>query len=403
MYYEINVSDELYALAREFSKAGSTLYIVGGYVRDSVLGLKNTDIDICADLKYDAAIDLAKKLGYEAKIVNEKLGTISIKTKHDAYEYVTFRKDNYSKGGAHSPDSVSYVKDIRVDAARRDLAVNAMYYDILSHELLDFYNGLADLKRGVIHSVTPASEVFASDGLRILRLIRFSQALGYKIDAETAAVAKSFVSNLADISKDRIIGELRAIVEQADRYSVPSAIKRSIKLINAWHIMDQIITIGGRKIDYHGIDKVERGNRFAMLLYRIFEPYVSRCNNCEEYYLHNVLGRGGLGVSNNLLDIVSHLVSITHTEPNHWSAYQFKALNTAERDLLRVIDSGLYSKYYDLTRDMESNHISSTIKNPRDTGYYLDRLMYEVLEKNLPNDKKHLESMLQTILLSENV
>ena len=156
MEIKIKVSDNLIILAKALS---CPLYIVGGRVRDSIIGYNNDDIDICSACSVEEVLDACKKLKYKVDVVNKRLGTLLIRpNENEHYEYTPFRKENYTKG--HSPDSVEFVRDISVDASRRDFAINCIYYNVLTGEIFDPYDGIKDINKKCVKCVETPSKVF---------------------------------------------------------------------------------------------------------------------------------------------------------------------------------------------------------------------------------------------------
>lgn len=205
----IFISDELKALAKAIDKP---LYVVGGYVRDAFMGYISTDIDICSSVSTEHMINISTKLGYNAVVINKKLGTLKIVTKkHEIYEYTPFRRENY-EGGKHTPSNVEFVDDINLDAMRRDFTVNCIYVNVLTSEIFDPYNGICDIKNKTIKCVETPKIVFSHDGLRLLRMVRFAVTLGFKIAKPTLNCAKNMIYQLKDISAERKSQELSKIV-----------------------------------------------------------------------------------------------------------------------------------------------------------------------------------------------
>jgi len=239
---KLEFSNELNTLAKIFKKHDADLFVVGGYVRNALLGFCETDIDICSKL---TAEELSKYLNpkkYTLKIVNEKLGTVHIYINgtQTFYEHTTFRAEVYSKGGNHSPKVVRFVDDIPLDASRRDFTINAIYCNVLTGQLVDFYNGASDTLNHVIRTVETPEYVFNRDGLRILRLVRFACELNFTIEEHTLEVAQSMVSQLADVSQERFNKEIVAILFADYKYEAIESTKahiHGIKLLStlkAW-------------------------------------------------------------------------------------------------------------------------------------------------------------------------
>ena len=123
--------------------SSSPIYVVGGYVRNKIAGLGETDIDISGPAVADA-LGLSKR--YRTEVVNYKLGTVVIKYNEDTFEYTPFRVEKYAEGGGHSPVSVMFTTDITKDALRRDFTCNAIYYDIKNNKIIDPLGGIADIE-----------------------------------------------------------------------------------------------------------------------------------------------------------------------------------------------------------------------------------------------------------------
>ena len=140
---ELVVSNNLKKLATALD---GKLYIVGGYVRNAIMGMASDDIDICSPFLSEEVQERCKEIGLKTKVINAKLGTLLVSTNDgENYEYTPFRRENYIKGN-HLPESVEFVDDILVDAKRRDFTCNTIYYNVLSGKIFDPYNGKADIE-----------------------------------------------------------------------------------------------------------------------------------------------------------------------------------------------------------------------------------------------------------------
>ena len=224
--------EELKILSSLFALNGTPLYIVGGYVRNAVLGIYNTDIDTAASCTAEEVIELLNGTQFFCKEQSKKMGTLKIySSKNFECEYTAFRSEQYSSGGDHKPASVSFNADIMEDAKRRDFTCNALYYDIQKQKIIDFYNGQ---KHTLEHTIKVISDsVFQSDGLRLLRLIRQSAELNFKIDAHTFNLACLEVNKLKDISPERIRVELECMLVADKKYGIGNyllALQRLIRM-----------------------------------------------------------------------------------------------------------------------------------------------------------------------------
>jgi len=215
----MEIREELKELANLIKKSGHTLYIVGGFVRDSILGLKTDDIDISSSMPHKQVEKVCKDNRFTAKTINKNLGTLQIIKNGLKLEYTQFRKESYSTPACHTPDHIEFVDDIQTDHKRRDLTINALYYDILSDKVIDLGYGMSDIKQGIIRTVNIPSVTLRDDGLRILRVIRFASTLNFKLESKTAKSLYKNKVNLNFISKERIQKEISQIVIADQKYN----------------------------------------------------------------------------------------------------------------------------------------------------------------------------------------
>lgn len=183
--------------------AGYEAYVVGGCVRDRVLGRAPKDWDICTS----ARPEQVKEVFCGEKIFDTgiKHGTVTI-LMGDPVEITTFRLDGEYLD-SRRPETVTFTSDIEADLARRDFTVNAMAYSPRTG-FIDPFGGQADLKKGIIRAVGDPDERFREDALRILRGVRFSVSLGFEIEESTAAAMLGCRSLLGRISAERVREEL---------------------------------------------------------------------------------------------------------------------------------------------------------------------------------------------------
>lgn len=212
MSYNILVPKKLDALADLFPQS-SPLYLVGGFVRDSILGLTPNDIDICSSLTVDEVKKLLSRTEFQVLPVNLRVGTTIIKCGDFKTEYTCFRTDSYPTGsGTHTPENVEFTRDIKLDALRRDFKANAVYYDIANGEIIDVLDGVKDIKNKVLSTADTPEKIFGADGLRILRLVRQASEFGFSVEQNTLRVATKMSGRLSDIAPERIQAEVGRIL-----------------------------------------------------------------------------------------------------------------------------------------------------------------------------------------------
>lgn len=210
---KLNVPGDVKDLHKLFKKNKRELYIVGGAVRDALLGQKPKDFDLATDAKPEEVIKILKSGGIPTiGEVGHQFGVVIAKTPSfaEGMEIATFREDI---GKGRRPDAVEY-STIDKDVLRRDLTINALFYDIESQKVVDLVGGVADIQSNTIRTVGRAQERFDEDPLRKLRALRFAGRTGSKLEKNTAEAIISD-NSLKDISSERIHDEFKKSVESA--------------------------------------------------------------------------------------------------------------------------------------------------------------------------------------------
>ena len=189
-------------------RAGYAAYVVGGCVRDSLLGLTPHDWDLCTSALPQQVMEL---FGAQRCIpTGLQHGTVTVKQSGALYEITTFRTEGTYTDGRH-PDEVHFVPDVREDLARRDFTINAMAYNE-KEGLIDPFGGQDDLQSGILRAVGVPHQRFTEDALRILRLYRFAARFGFSIDPPTAQAAQELCAHLDCVSVERIEEELAKLL-----------------------------------------------------------------------------------------------------------------------------------------------------------------------------------------------
>lgn len=421
---KIEVSDDLKSLASLFTQHDKKLYIVGGFVRNSILNLKETDVDICGEILPDEVIKLSTKLGYRAQVVNSKLGTVLITTKNgNQYEYTTFRSESYVNGN-HSPEEVEFVTDIKLDAKRRDFTCNALYYDIEEDKILDFYNGVSDINNKILKCVETPNYVFSSDGLRLLRLVRFASSLNFKIDKKTIIGAKTYIKNLLDITSERKIKELKAIAECDKKYGIKNAHVYAVKLfnkLNVWHYvfpnLKYNFKININNKDFNIYKNCNEDFRFVNLCALIITNLLKTKNASVaniEFWINNLFNTKSLRLSNKDLIQIKKILVIMFAFKNlkianvvNLREIAISIKNEKIGECVKFINSKKYDVILNEIKNMEKQNIPFEIKDLAITSkeildlnivenYMLSKLYQELFIQcvfnNLKNSKEELVS-----------
>lgn len=196
-----NVTNQLSSLIQP-------LYLVGGSVRDEIIGRSTLDIDYATPLLPDKICQILKKAGIKPNIVGKKFGTILLKIDKYDIQITTFRGEDYPEGSRRP--KVHYVTDLIEDLNRRDFTMNSLAKK--ANEIFDPLNGRHDINNKSIKAVGRADERFREDPLRMVRAFRFVSEIGFTIEITTRSAIESEASNILHVSKERLSSELDKIM-----------------------------------------------------------------------------------------------------------------------------------------------------------------------------------------------
>jgi len=189
---------------------GYEAFIVGGGVRDIILGVNLHDVDIATNMPMDELSKHYKTYGIGS---SEDFGIVTIKVDGFDYEVAQFRQDGKYVDG-RKPETVEIVQSFQGDAARRDFTFNAMAID-KEGNIIDFFNGRKDIKNKTVQTVGNPIDRFEEDALRMLRAVRFSSRMGFEIEANTKDAIKKLKGNVSKLSPERIRDELLKMAAQS--------------------------------------------------------------------------------------------------------------------------------------------------------------------------------------------
>lgn len=214
MKFKINIPSDANDLIHTLQNHGHSAYVVGGCVRDSILGRTPHDWDICTSATPSEMLEIFK----DKKVIETGLqhGTITVVVNGEPYEITTYRIDGiYSDN--RRPDSVTFTDKLIEDLRRRDFTINAMAYND-EEGLIDPFNGLEDIKFEKIGCVGFPKDRFEEDALRVLRAIRFASQLDFTITPDTNWEIRQRYKNLKNISIERINSEFCKIASSNSFY-----------------------------------------------------------------------------------------------------------------------------------------------------------------------------------------
>lgn len=206
MGIEMRVPADAEQIIEKLNEHGFEAYVVGGCVRDSLLGKEPEDWDITTSAKPEEV----KAIFSRTIDTGIQHGTVTVMLNRQGYEVTTYRVDGEYEDGRH-PKSVDFTTSLLEDLKRRDFTINAMAYNG-REGLVDAFGGMEDLENRVIRCVGSAVNRFTEDSLRILRAVRFSAQLDFRIEDETYEAISLIAPNLEKVSKERIATELTKLL-----------------------------------------------------------------------------------------------------------------------------------------------------------------------------------------------
>lgn len=324
----IEIPAKIQIILDTLKHCGYKAYIVGGCVRDSIMGMAPHDWDVTTD----AAPDEIKAVFASFRTIDTgiKHGTVTVLSDGEPVEVTTFRIDGEYTDNRH-PDCVKFTKKIEDDLSRRDFTINAIAYDP-TEGLIDPFGGENDIKNRIIRCVGSPDKRFSEDALRILRAVRFASVLGFDIDKETA---ESIIKNENLISKvavERISTELLKLLTGKNVFTVLTKYRSVIAVFIPELALEFDFRQYGKKHAYDvwihtalTVANIENDPilRLTMLLHDTGKPATHKINENGDSTFKNHAAVGGviaenilrrLRMSNEYIRTVSFLVSVHDKE-----------------------------------------------------------------------------------------
>lgn len=193
-------------IVQALTEGGFQAYMVGGAVRDLLLGSTHTDIDICTSALPQDIINIVQRQGWKTEEVGAAFGSIMVIVEGRPYDVTTFRREEYGQD-SHKPSKVEFGVSLESDLARRDFTINTLCLDSKG-DIIDIFGGLKDLRLGIIRAVGHPDVRFAEDGLRMFRAARFAAQFGFTLDKEIMPAISANLSRVRGLSVERVRNEL---------------------------------------------------------------------------------------------------------------------------------------------------------------------------------------------------
>ena len=267
----LSAKDKATEIIRTLRQNGYQAYLVGGCVRDLLLGREPADYDVATDARPDEVIRIFPRtwaVGAQFGVVLVPLngeegkkqvlrstvagsqqqaswhGSAQDGNKLRVVEVATFRSDGLYTDGRH-PNEVTYTRDPKEDVQRRDFTINGLLLDPLNNEVLDYVGGRADLKAGIIRTIGQPARRFAEDKLRMLRAVRFAARFGYQIDPATFEGIRNLRSQIHQVSRERVRDEIIKMLTEGHA-------RRAFELLDQTALLEEVLPEVDR---LHGIEQ----------------------------------------------------------------------------------------------------------------------------------------------------
>ena len=253
MLYNAPVKQAAISVIRTLREHGHQAYLVGGCVRDLLLGREPADYDVSTDATPREVMRIfpetyavgaqfgvvlvpisgtAKELAQEA--THDPVETPVEAAKHKAIEVATFRNDGLYSDGRH-PDEVRFSKTAEEDVQRRDFTINGLLLDPLDHDrVLDYVGGQTDLKAGIVRTIGDPERRFGEDKLRMLRAVRFAARFGYAIESQTMSAIQRLAPQIHQVSRERIREELTKMLTEGHA-------RRAFELLDESRLLHEVL------------------------------------------------------------------------------------------------------------------------------------------------------------------
>lgn len=399
---KINIPTDVKEIIDDIYENGYEAYIVGGCVRDSIVGIKPNDYDITTNAKPTDTISIFKN--YKIIETGIKHGTITLIKNKNEYEITTYRIDG-TYADNRRPEYVEFTRDIIQDLKRRDFTINSIAYN---HKvgIVDAFDGIEDINKKIIRTVGNPDERFKEDGLRIIRAVRFSSKLNFKIDNKTLESIYENIKLIKNISSERIQEELNKIL--LSNYPEKIYILYDAKMFDIFEMKNV-------KMNKNDLAKLKSSKKDLVIRLSIFMYILGDINESKKIL---ELLRYSNKIKSQCITILDNLDNKIIDDKVSIKIYLKEIGHESLNYLLyvkKVLDMEFEKKYYDkinnLIKEIDLNKECYSLKelalNGRDLnalgykgkeiGEKLNFLLYNVIENPNINNKTDLINIINSL------
>ena len=409
-----------------------TAFVVGGCVRDQIMGVGLHDEDITTSVLPQKVSDIFRELGYPVIPTGIKHGTVTVLINRKPYEITTYRIDGNYTDGRH-PDSISFTADVKDDLARRDFTINAIAYDPVNDEIIDPYHGTDDIRNKIVRAVGDPDDRIAEDRLRMMRAVRFAAEKGMVIEPGLYRAIRNYAHAITSVSAERIGEELYKMMTGSDPREALILLHRT-KLLKAFAPELDILFDTPQNNPHHiydvghhtaavlkGCGSADDVLRFAALFHDAGKAEVRTTDDkgIDHFYGHpTVSAKIALQVmrrlkySNRLIDgtvlLVKHHEEIGDAKMN-MAKYLFKNQDIASPDTMKLLfmlrradtsrqNPDTWQKKYDDLVTLEQKLSQITVYSEKDLAVNGNDLIGYLRERGIALQGRHVGLLKNSLL-----
>lgn len=350
---QLHIPQPVALICRTLRDAGYESYMVGGCVRDQLMGLCPRDYDITTNCHPEEILRIFKERQFNVIPVGLMYGTIAVHINNANYEITTYRAETHYEDGRH-PQAVHFIADLKGDLSRRDLTINAIAYDPVNDHVVDLFGGRADIAHKIIRAVGDPDGRFGEDYLRLMRAIRYAARFGYSIEQSTGVAIKTHASQITRISSERILAELCKMAgETGDIFADGVVLLKEYGILK--HILPEIDVMDGYAhspdthpeggVWEHTVAALRQNNRndvvvnLAILFHDVGKPSSFRqVEGKIRYYCHHQTGHDVLSTIAQRLKMSGQLKDALQFSTFHHMKFH-ALLEMSNHKLLQLIES----------------------------------------------------------------
>ena len=382
----IQLPEKVKRIIQTITDAGYEAYAVGGCIRDSILGREPDDWDITTSAMPYQVKELFPRT-IDTGILH---GTVTVMLDKEGFEVTTYRIDGEYEDSRH-PREVTFTPSLIEDLKRRDFTINAMAYNDEAG-IVDIFDGMRDIEKGLIRCVGNPMERFTEDALRMMRAVRFSAQLGYEIEEQTCKAIRQLAPNLCHISAERIQAELVKLVISPHPENLRIAWETGITAVilpefndcmkTQQHNPHHCYSVGEHTLKAMEAIRADKVLRLTMLFHDIGKPekLITDEKGIDHFYGHpalseemsrNILRR--LKFDNHTIHLVSRLV--------RYHDYKVEPIQRNVRRAIMKVGEDIFPYLFEVKQadiDAQSDHLRrEKLKNLEDVRRIYEQIIEE--------------------------